>query len=134
MLDLIYSESVKTLMSVAVVPILLTVVFLAVIHIIAVLVSARPDVDARKPFKYERYEAGNPPKGEPRRAVSMQYFGYLVMFLALEPALVLFALLILARGDLASRVLAVYTAVLAVFIPFLIYGIRESRRVESWAL
>lgn len=134
MLDLIYSESVRTLMSVAIIPIALTIVFLAVIHIIALLVSARPDVDARKPFKYERYEAGNPPKGEPRKAVTMQYFGYLVMFLALEPVIVLFALTMLARGELASRVLLVYTAILAVFIPFLIYGIRESRRVESWSL
>ena len=45
----------------------------------------------RKPskLKYMRWEAGNIPIATPKYVLSMQYFGYLILFMALEPVVVL---------------------------------------------
>jgi NADH-quinone oxidoreductase subunit A len=73
-------------------------------------------------------------KGEARRILSMQYFGYLVLFLALEPALILVALTLLAPSDRLLNLLAIYLILILLFTPLLVYGVRESRRVELWTL
>ncbi len=134
LLDILYSSSVKTILSIVVIPALVLIITLGLVYILALLTSGRPDIENREVFKYRRYESGNPAKGEARRAVSMQYFGYLVLFLAVEPAVILFALTLLASHDIRARILSIYIILLAVFIPLLIYGIRESRRIESWIL
>jgi NADH-quinone oxidoreductase subunit A len=41
-------------------------------------------------FKIQRFEAGNPPVATPKYILPMQYVGYLFMFMACEPILVLF--------------------------------------------
>lgn len=135
MLELLYSGEVRALLSVAIIPVAAFLLFVAIVYVLYLLTSPRQDVAQLEKYKLERYEAGNPgAKGDPRRAVSMQYFGYLVLFLAVEPALVIFALTLLASSELYVRVFGIYFIILAIFIPFLIYGVRESRRVESWAL
>lgn len=133
-LDLLYSEAVRGLASVVVIPLAALLLFAGLAHLLYILTSPREDIARVEKFKNQRYESGNPPVGQPRSAVSMQYFGYLVLFLAVEPALVLFALMLLASEELYARVLGIYIAILAVFTPFLVYGIRESRRVELWVL
>ena len=45
------------------------------------------------PVKIQRFEAGNPPLGVPKFVMPMQYMGFMVMFMALEPILVLFLLI-----------------------------------------
>jgi len=45
------------------------------------------------PVKIQRFEAGNPPIGVPKFVMPMQYMGFMVMFMALEPVLVLLLLL-----------------------------------------
>ncbi len=45
------------------------------------------------PVKIQRFEAGNPPLGVPKFVMPMQYMGFMVMFMALEPILVLLLLL-----------------------------------------
>ncbi|MEN2999590.1 MAG: NADH-quinone oxidoreductase subunit A [Acidilobaceae archaeon] len=133
-LDLLYSDTVRTLASVVILPLVAFFLFAGLAHLLYIFTSPREDIVKVEKFKNQRYESGNPPVGRARSSVSMQYFGYLVLFLAVEPALVLFALMLLASGELYVRVLGIYVAILAIFIPFLVYGIRESRRVELWVL
>ena len=42
--------------------------------------------------KMQRFEAGNPPLAAPKYVLPMQYAGFLIMFMAVEPVLVLLLL------------------------------------------
>jgi NADH-quinone oxidoreductase subunit A len=133
-LEFLYSELVRTLASVVVVPLTVLILTLGLVLFLTLITQGRPDVESLERFKFLRYESGNPMKGEARRILSMQYFGYLVLFLALEPALILVALTLLAPSNRLLNLLAIYLILILVFTPLLVYGVRESRRVELWTL
>ncbi len=42
--------------------------------------------------KMQRFEAGNPPVGTPKWALPMQYLGFMMMFMAAEPIIVMILL------------------------------------------
>ncbi len=44
-------------------------------------------------LKIQRFEAGNPPLGIPKWILPMQYLGFMLMFMAAEPILVILLLL-----------------------------------------
>lgn len=129
-----YAHNVMAAIGFVILPILLTLLLLAVIKFLIVLTRAPPDIEAREKYKLMRFEAGNPMKGEARRKVSMQYLGYLIMFLAVEPAVILLALSLAAPREALSGVLSLYAVFIAVYAPLLYYAVREARRVESWTL
>lgn len=133
-LEVLYNEIVKTITSILVVPVVVLALTLGLIWLLKILTQGRPDVESLERFKYLRYESGNPMKGEARKVLSMQYFGYLVLFLALEPALILVALTLLVSPGNVRNLVVIYLILILVFTPLLVYGIRESRRVESWTL
>ncbi len=132
--ELLGDPVVKALTSLVILPILLTAVLVIVVYFLRAITRASPQVEAEEPYKYERYEAGNPPKGEARGKVSMQYLGYLIVFLAVEPAVVVFALLLAAPQALAGSVLKLFAVLVAVYAPLLAYSISEAKRTESWML
>ena len=132
--EVLYSDAVKTLASILVVPSLVLILTLGLVWLLKVLTEGRPDVELLERFKLARYESGNPAKGEARRVLSMQYFGYLILFLALEPALILVALALLTSPGNLWSLIVIYLFLLLVFTPLIAYGVRESRRVESWNL
>ena len=125
---------VKALTGFALLPAILLIVLVAVVMFLMNITRARPDIEAKEPLKYQRYEAGNPPKGEARGKVSMQYLGYLIIFLSVEPAVILLAILLAAPQALAGKLLTVLGVFIAVYTPLLAYSIAESKRVESWML
>jgi len=107
------------------------VVLLAVV-LFALLLSAGKE----HPMKRARYEAGNPPKGEARTWLPMQYFGYLIIFLSLEPILILLFLFpeyVRATGD-TVRPLLLTLIILLIAVPPLVFGLKQADRVEFWKL
>ncbi|MBE8539777.1 NADH-quinone oxidoreductase subunit A [Geoglobus acetivorans] len=50
------------------------------------------------PLKYERWESGNISVGFPKYTLPMQYFGFLVLFMAFEPVVVLILLFAMFPG------------------------------------
>ncbi|MDM7275105.1 MAG: NADH-quinone oxidoreductase subunit A [Thermoprotei archaeon] len=133
-LETLYEGTVRTLLSIVVLPLLITILTVGLIIFLRIITQGRPDIEVLERFKFLRYEAGNPMKGEARRVLSMQYFGYLVMFLALEPAVILVAVTLLASREALSSILAIYLILILVLSPLLIYGFRESRKIDSWVL
>ncbi|MEB3765713.1 MAG: NADH-quinone oxidoreductase subunit A [Desulfurococcales archaeon] len=135
MLELLGDSLVKAGTALVVLPIILIAVMGLVVVILIQLTRARQDIIEKEPWKYERYEAANPLKyKEARTKVSMQYLGYLIMFLAVEPAVVLLAILMTAPRDLLGSMLIIYGVFLAVYAPLLAYAVREARRIQSWML
>ncbi len=134
MLELLNDPLVRVVTGLVVVPALVAAATVAAILFLRLITSGRPDVEALERFKYERYEAGNPPKGEPRRKVTMQYLGFLILFLAVEPAVILLAIALAAPRELLPRLAALYAFLIIVYAPLLYYGLKEARRIESWVL
>jgi len=135
MLEYLSDTLIKAATSLVILPVILVVLLAVVVLFIDRITRARPDIVAQEKYRYERYEAGNPPpKSEARGKVSMQYLGYLIVFLAVEPAVVIFAILLAAPKLVMGKLLWLYAALVAVYAPLLVYALRESRRVESWML
>lgn len=135
MLEYLSDTLVKASTSLVILPVILILILAAVVVLLDRLTRARPDIVAQEKYRYERFEAGNPPpKSEARGRVSMQYLGYLIIFLAVEPAVVIFAILLAVPGSLLGSLLWLYGVLIAVYAPLLAYAVREARRVESWML
>ncbi len=134
-LEYLGDSIVRASTSLVILPLILIAVMALVVVLLEQLTRARPDIEAEEKLKYERYEAGNPPpRSEARGKVSMQYLGYLIIFLAVEPAVVLLSLLLAAPEFLLGNVLKVFGVLVAVYIPLLAYAVHEARRIESWML
>jgi len=70
-------------------------------------------------IKVLRYEAGNIPERNPKKRIPMQYFGYMYMFMALEPVIVLLLIMAVFAGINFFMLLGV--AAIA-FIPAIYFG------------
>ena len=125
---------VKSALTLMILPLILTLVLAGVIYFLRILTLQSREVEEAEKYKYERFEAGNPPKGEARKKVSMQYLGYLIIFLAVEPAVILVALALAAPRSMIDSLLYLYAVFIAVYTPLLVYALREARRVEAWTL
>lgn len=118
-----------------VLPIILLALLALVVVLIRLILLPRRDVLTVERRRYDLYDAGNPPvKLEARRKLSMQYLGYLILFLAVEPAAVLLALLTPAPASVYDRVLIAFGILVAVYAPLLAYALREARKAEAWVL
>ncbi|PLC68573.1 NADH-quinone oxidoreductase subunit A [Vulcanisaeta sp. EB80] len=60
----------------------------AIIYVTRRLAAKNPNV-----VKLQRYEAGNPPVGEARYVFPIQYVGFLLVFLGMEPVIVILLIL-----------------------------------------
>ena len=125
------NQTVEIVTALIVLPVILIAVLWLVVLFIKKIVSEHPAIDSRQPLKYERYEAGNPPAGKARTALSMQYFGYLVTFLALEPIIVL-SFIVLNSPEKIQLSLQYIVAFLGIYFPLLGFAVYESRKIEEW--
>ena len=132
--SILASGAVKAAMALIVIPLALFILLLAVILVLARINASRPEVEASEKYKRLRYEAGNPMWGSARRSVSMQYLGYLIIFLAVEPALILILLASMAPPSQVPKLLLVLAAFAGVYVPLLIYAVKVSRRIELWTI
>ncbi len=73
--------------------------------------------------KVQRFEAGNIPVGHPKWVFPVQYFGFVVLFLALEPV---FVLILLLSAVTSADVYAFTLIALILLLPALYVGYRYS--------
>lgn len=91
---------------------------LAIVVLVRVIPKYRPTE-----VKLQRFEAGNIPIGHPKWVLPMQYLGFVVMFLALEPV---FVLLLLLSAFPSADVYAFTLIALALLLPALYVGYNYS--------
>jgi NADH-quinone oxidoreductase subunit A len=133
--QLLSDPTLTLLASLVLIPTLVFALTMGLVLALRVLLSPARSLEGRERLKYERYEAGNLPRpGEARGKVSMQYLGYLIMFLAVEPAVILLAVALAAPEGLTAPLAALYLFLIAVYAPLLYYGVKASSRVEEWFL
>ena len=127
-----YNPYVLAANSLVIVPIVILAVLVATILLLRMLLRAPWRVDNVEPYKYVPFESSNPPRGVGRSRLSFQYLGYLIMFLSVEPAVVLLTFLTAASRYSSSDALLLYLILIAVFAPLLAYGAYVSKRVDEW--
>lgn len=115
----------RALTSLVALPLALTLLLLVTILVLRLLIPREPEG-----LKEDRYEAGNPPSGRARKPLGMQYFGFLIMFLGLEPILILsFFVFVGATLELS---LFAYAVLMAVCVPPLVYVYKLARNAAMW--
>jgi len=98
-------------------------------YVISRLITPRKEY----PYKFERFETGNPPHGKARGFFVMQYYAYLIIFLTVEPiAIYFFIIMIDMLSSLSS--LIIFSILVLSLIPPLIFGLNEAKKVEIWVL
>ncbi|ALL01515.1 NADH ubiquinone oxidoreductase chain A [Pyrodictium delaneyi] len=114
------------------VAVVLTVVPLTLLLVYAFLsrVTRGPD----HVYKRLRYEAGNPPRGAARIPTIYQYFGYILIFVALDPVFMLLFVLPAAAGGQWLKAVLLSMASVAAILPPIVYAARYARRREYWSL
>jgi len=80
------------------------------------------------PVKVQRFEAGNLPVGYPKWVLPMQYLGFVILFLALEPV---FVLILLLSAVKSTDVYAFTLIALALLLPALYAGYNYSLEVAG---
>jgi len=68
------------------------------VYLVMLIAPRRPT-----PYKLMRYEAGNPETGPAKAPLAMQYLGYLLMLVTLEPAAAIPIAVYMFKGDLCSQ-------------------------------
>uniref|UniRef100_A0A7C2SP28 NADH-quinone oxidoreductase subunit A n=1 Tax=Archaeoglobus fulgidus TaxID=2234 RepID=A0A7C2SP28_ARCFL len=97
--------------------VVVVVIAVALITDIAVLVLAKILPRYRPTeVKVSRFEAGNPPLGLQKWTLPMQYIGFMIMFMAFEPILVIILLL---SGTPTLDVIALTILALILLLPAL---------------
>jgi len=86
------------------------------------------------PLKNERFECGNPPSKEGRGQLTMQYYGYLVVFLTVEPVFIYSFLLLMDAHQAYFTVVALFAVILLMLIPPLIFGLNSARKIHLWKM
>ena len=84
------------------------------------------------PMKRKRFEAGNPPHGVARTGILFQYYGYLIVFLAFEPIMIILFLLPLQSRNNPIQSFALIMGLLGLMLPPLAYALKISGMIERW--
>ncbi len=98
------------------------------VYLVMLITPRRPT-----PYKLMRYEAGNPETGPAKAPLAMQYLGYLLMLVTLEPAAAIPIAVYMFTGDL---LLTVITAVIGgvVALAASTYAYSYAKKIELWRL
>ena len=86
------------------------------------------------PMKEERFECGNPPVKKGRGLFSMQYYAYLVVFLTVEPIFIFMFLLLMNVRQSFSSVVGIFSLVMLMLVPPIIFGLDSARRIALWRM
>ncbi|MDP8002667.1 MAG: NADH-quinone oxidoreductase subunit A [Caldisphaera sp.] len=131
-MSIAYNPLVLAANAMIIVPILVLLLLVAVIYLLKWLLKASYEIEKTEPYKKVPFESSNPPKGVGKGRMTFQYFGYLIMFLAMEPAVVLLTFIAVSPKELISKTILLYLVLILVFAPLLAYAAYEAKRVKNW--
>jgi NADH dehydrogenase subunit A (EC 1.6.5.3) len=114
--------------AVALVFVVLFVLMVGAIYLVMLIAPRRPT-----PYKLMRYEAGNPETGPAKAPLAMQYLGYLLMLVTLEPAAAIPIAVYMFTKDI---LLTVLTAVIGglVALAASTYAYSYAKKIEYWRI
>lgn len=86
------------------------------------------------PSKFQRFEAGNPPHGRARGWFAMQYYGYLIVFLTVEPIVIYMFLILMHLNASPIPSLLLFIILVLMLIPPMVFGLDLARKVKIWLI
>lgn len=111
---------------VALVYLLLFILVVETIYLVMLIAPRRPT-----PYKLMRYEAGNLESGPPKAPLAMQYMGYVLMLVTLEPAVAIPIAIYMLTGDIFTTGLAAVAGGV-VTLAASTYAYSYSKKIELW--
>lgn len=110
-----------------------TGVLLLVLPFLAYLIGRAVSPPIDYPTKLERFESGNLPSGRGRGYFLMQYYPYLLLFIAMESyiVLVLFIALSSVAGVIVNSLILILLSALLI-IPSFVYALRKAGVIDLW--
>ena len=115
----------------AIVALAVTSILLPLILYLAYIFMRYATEEIGHELKQVRYEAGNPPSGDAHKPVLYQYFGYILLFISLDPVFMLLFILP-AIVESWSKVALLSLAIVLIILPPLAYAVRYARKIEYW--
>ena len=86
----------------------------------------------RNPIKLQTFEAGQPPTGESRIHLIMQYYGYLIMFVCFDVTVMFLLTWGVTFSQLGfTSILPITAFIVAIIIP-MAYALKMAVRPELW--
>jgi NADH-quinone oxidoreductase subunit A len=116
-----------------VIVITVTGVLFLVLPFLAYLIGRAVSPPIDYPTKLERFESGNLPSGRGRGYFLMQYYPYLLLFIAMESyiVLVLFIALSSVAGVIVNSLILILLSALLI-IPSFVYALRKAGVIDLW--
>jgi NADH-quinone oxidoreductase subunit A len=116
-----------------VIAITVTGVLFLVLPFLAYLIGRAVSPPIDYPTKLERFESGNLPSGRGRGYFLMQYYPYLLLFIAMESyiVLVLFIALSSIAGVIVNSLILILLSALLI-IPSFVYALRKAGVIDLW--
>jgi NADH:ubiquinone oxidoreductase subunit 3 (chain A) len=116
-----------------VITIAVTGVLFLVLPFLAYLIGRAMSPPIDYPTKLERFESGNLPSGRGRGYFLMQYYPYLLLFIALESyvVLVLFIALSSIAGVIVNSLILILLSAIFI-IPSFVYALRKAGVIDLW--
>ncbi|MFZ8822798.1 MAG: NADH-quinone oxidoreductase subunit A [Desulfurococcales archaeon] len=110
-----------------------TGVLFLVLPFLAYLIGRAVSPPIDYPTKLERFESGNLPSGRGRGYFLMQYYPYLLLFIAMESyiVLVLFIALSSIAGVIVNSLILILLSALLI-IPSFVYALRKAGVIDLW--
>jgi NADH-quinone oxidoreductase subunit A len=110
-----------------------TGVLFLVLPFLAYLIGRAVSPPIDYPTKLERFESGNLPSGRGRGYFLMQYYPYLLLFIAMESyiVLVLFIALSSVAGVIVNSLILILLSALLI-IPSFVYALRKAGVIDLW--
>jgi NADH-quinone oxidoreductase subunit A len=116
-----------------VIVITVTGVLFLVLPFLAYLIGRAVSPPIDYPTKLERFESGNLPSGRGRGYFLMQYYPYLLLFIAMESyiVLVLFIALSSIAGVIVNSLILILLSALLI-IPSFVHALRKAGVIDLW--
>ena len=119
---------VASIIAYGVLPLLVAGLLLATVAILAYIRKPKPEG-----IKFERWESGHIVKGPARVKVGFQYFGFLIMFAALEPVVITLLIISPASRFAVENHVLIILASLLIVLPILVFTLKQAREVRYWS-
>jgi NADH-quinone oxidoreductase subunit A len=102
--------------------------------VLGYVISKLVSISRSEPHKELRYECGNMPQGRARGWFIMQYFAYLIIFLTIEPIIILFFIYLpLSFKFFTNSVMLTLTITLSL-IPSILFALKLAKEIDLWRI
>ncbi|MEM1545630.1 MAG: NADH-quinone oxidoreductase subunit A [Candidatus Methanomethylicia archaeon] len=104
------------------------------IGIFGYIISRLVSISKSEPHKELRYECGNLPQGRARGWFIMQYFAYLIVFLTMEPIIILFFIYLPSSYKFFINSVILTFIIILSLVPSILFALKLAKNIDLWRI